>query len=75
MKPVQYMKGENFTENRGETRPHPIETVPLNRNGACGRAAACETDRKETVCTLMSPVSISSTITVVFRVLFLVSLI
>ena len=23
MKPVEYMKGENFTENRGETRPHP----------------------------------------------------
>ena len=24
MKPVEYMKGENFTENRGKSRPHPL---------------------------------------------------
>ena len=24
MKPVEYMKGENLTENRGETWPYPV---------------------------------------------------
>ena len=30
MKPVEYMAGENLTENRGKTRPYPeLSSVPV----------------------------------------------
>ena len=34
MKPVEYMAGENLTENRGKSRPHPIPPM----KSACVRS-------------------------------------